>query len=303
MSMQNIWAVQTSVQNAEPIELVGDVEVRPVAGALGAYVSGIDVGALDEDAHTDISTLLHRYKAVMLRGQRHDLSYSDYAAFGRSLGELAVDPYVEPPIPEHPEIMGLIREADDTSYNFGGDWHSDGTYLERPGGLTVLWGRQLPPTGGDTIFSNMELAWEMLSPAFREMLDGRRCLHRATGLGDKQPITRKGDYAAVNFGAERDVIEHYHPIRRTHPETGTSSLFVNQAYSVGIEGCTEDESAGILKFLFDWAASPALTCRMVWEPNTILIWDNRNTVHYAVGDYGGYRREMYRLAVIGDRPV
>jgi len=98
------------------------------------------------------------------------------------------------------------------------------------------------------------------------------------------------------------VIEHFHPIRRTHPETGAHSLYVNQAYSVQIEGCTEDESGGILKFLFDWAASPALTCRMVWEPNTILIWDNRNTVHYAVGDYGGFRREMYRLAVTGEEP-
>ncbi len=301
--MQNIWALQTPAQNLAPLDLSTDVSVTPVAGAMGAYVSGIDVAELDAAGLGDVRSLLHRYKAVMLRGQNPELTYERYADFGRSLGELAVDPYVEPPIPEHPEIMGLVREADDTRYNFGGDWHSDGTYLEQPGGLTVLWGRELPPYGGDTIFSNMELAWEMLSPAFREMLDGRRCLHSATGLGDKKPITRKGDYAAINFGAQREVIEHYHPIRRTHPETGASSLFVNQAYSVQIEGCTEDESAGILGFLFDWAASPALTCRMVWEPNSILIWDNRNTIHYAVGDYGGFRRAMYRLAVKGEAPA
>lgn len=303
MSMQNIWALQTPTQHAAIALQSSSVEVQPVAGALGAYVTGLDVAALHEVGLADLRALLHRYKVVMLRRQSPTLTYARYADFGRSLGQLAVDPYVEPPIPEHPEIMGLIREADDTRYNFGGDWHSDGSYLEQPGGLTVLWGRELPPVGGDTIFSNMELAWDMLSPAYREMLDGRRCLHQATGLGAKQPITRKGDYAAVNFGAERDVTEHYHPIRRTHPETGASSLFVNQAYSVQIEGCTQDESAGILKFLFDWAASPALTCRMVWEPNTIMIWDNRNTVHYAVGDYNGYRREMYRLAVTGEIPT
>jgi len=299
--MQNIWAIQTQAVD-DPIELRGDAVVQQVSGAMGAYVTGVDLAHLDDDGLADVRALLNRYKAVMLRDQG-GLDYETYVAFGRSLGELAVDPYVEPPISEHPEIMGLIREADSDHYNFGGDWHSDGTYLERPGGLTVLWGRDIPPYGGDTIFSNMELAWDMLSPAFREMLDGRRCLHSATGLGTKRPITRKGDYAAINFGAELEVIEHFHPIRRSHPETGASSLFVNQAYSVSIEGCTEDESAGILKFLFDWAASPALTCRMVWEPNTVLIWDNRNTVHYAVGDYGGFRREMYRLAVTGEVPV
>ncbi len=298
--MQNLWAIQTQVQNAEPVEVAADVQ--PVAGAMGAYVRGIDVATIDAAGLADLQTLLHRYKAVMLRGQSPDLEYGAYAAFGRALGPLAIDPYVEPPIPEHPEIMGLIREADDIRYNFGGDWHSDGSYLAQPGGLTVLWGREIPPYGGDTIFSNMELAWEMLSPTFRDMLDGRRCLHSATGLGTKKPITRKGDYAAINFGHELEVIEHLHPIKRTHPETGAHSLFVNQAYSVQIEGCTQDESAGILKFLFDWTASPAMTCRMVWEPNTILIWDNRNTTHYAVGDYGGFRREMYRLAVTGEAP-
>ena len=130
----------------------------------------------------------------------------------------------------------------------------------------------------------------------------RRCLHAATGLGTKAPITRKGDYASVNFDQELSRIEHFHPIKRTHPETGGHSLFVNQAYSVQIEGCTEDESAGILKFLFDWSASPAMTARLSWQPDSILVWDNRTTAHYAIGDYGGFRREMYRLAVTGERP-
>lgn len=300
MAMQNIWAPQTPAQHVDAAQF--RCEVAQVSGAMGAYVHGIDVSSVGPAELAEVKQLLHRYKAVMLRGQDPDLSIEDYVAFGSQFGELAVDPYVEPPFPDHPMVMGLVREADTTSYNFGGDWHSDGSYLERPGGVTILWGRDLPPYGGDTIFSNLELAWEQLSPAFKEMLDGRRCLHAATGMGDKMPITRKGDYGAVNFGTELARIAHHHPIRRTHPETGASSLFVNQAYSVQIEGCTEDESAGILKFLFDWAASPAMTARMVWEPNTIQLWDNRNTSHYAVGDYGGFRREMYRLAVTGEAP-
>lgn len=300
MTMQNIWAPQTPAQHVDTAEF--RCEVTQVAGAMGAYVRGIDVASLDDIDRAEVRALLHRYKAVMLRDQDPELDITAYVAFGAQFGELAVDPYVEPVLPDHPMIMGLVREAETTAYNFGGDWHSDGSYLERPGGITILWGRDLPPYGGDTIFSNLELAWEQLSPAFRQMLDGRRCLHAATGLGTKAPITRKGDYAAINFGSELSRIEHHHPIRRTHPDTGRSSLFVNQAYSVQIEGCTEDESAGILKFLFDWSASPAMTARMVWEPNTIQLWDNRNTAHYAVGDYGGFRREMYRLAVTGEVP-
>ena len=301
MSMQNIWSVQSKPQHPD----VGDqfnCDVTPVAGAMGAYVTGIDITNLTEADFAEIQSLLHTYKAVMLRGQSPDLTFAQYAAFGARLGDLAIDPFVEPPVPEHPEIMGLIREPDDESYNFGGDWHSDGTYLEQPGGITILWGKELPPVGGDTLFANMELAWEMLSPAFKEMLDGRRCLHAATGLGQKVPITRKGDYAAVNFGITQDRIEHFHPIKRTHPTTGKHALFVNQAYSVQIEGCTEDESAGILAFLFNWAQSPAMTARLVWEPNTIMLWDNRTTTHYAIADYGGFRREMYRLAITGEVP-
>ena len=298
--MQNIWAVQT---RAAVTEETAPWPVERVAGSMGAYVHDVDISALSDAEFAEVQQLVRRHKAIMLRGQRSDLGFADYVAFGRRFGSLAIDPYVEPVIDDHPEVMGLIREADDTSYNFGGDWHSDGTYLETPGGLTILWGRDIPPVGGDTLFANMQMAWELLSPAFREMLDGRRCLHAATGLGTKAPITRKGDYASVNFGAELERIEHFHPIKRTHPETGAHSLFVNQAYSVQIEGCTADESAGILKFLFDWSASPAMTARLVWEPDTIMIWDNRCTTHYAIGDYGGHRREMYRLAVEGERPV
>lgn len=301
MSMQNIWAPRTSA--VEVLELELDAEVRPAGGAMGAYVRGIDLSDVGPSELQQIQMLLHHYKAVMFRGQSPELSVEQYVEFGSKLGELAVDPFVEPPFSEHPQVMGLVREAQDTTYNFGGDWHSDGSYLERPGGLTVLWGSDVPPYGGDTLFANLELAWASLSPAYREMLAGRRCRHAATGLGTRVPITRKGDYASVNFGAGQEVVEHYHPICRTHPDTNGQSLFLNQAYSVQIEGCTEDESAGILRFLFDWSATPAMTVRMVWEPDTILIWDNRNTAHYAVADYGGFRREMYRLAVIGERPI
>lgn len=299
--MQNIWAMQTTAQTSGHSYRC---EVTPAAGAMGAYVEGLDVRALDEVDRAEITNLVHEYKAIMLRGQSPDLTAEEYREFGRHFGEPAIDPYVAPVFPDVPEVMGLIREADETSFNFGGDWHSDGSYLERPGGLTILWGKDVPPYGGDTLFANLELAWETLSPAFRDMLDGRRCLHAATGPGEKISTTKKGDYGVVNFGAaDPNRIEHFHPIRRTHPHTGRSSLFVNQAYSVCIEACTEDESAGILGFLFDWCASPALTARLRWEPNTIMLWDNRNTAHYAIGDYGGFRREMYRLAITGERPV
>ena len=298
MSRQPIWAIQTRSRTVDLERF--SAEVRPVSGAMGAYVHGLDVRDIDIE---QLSDLLHAFKAVMLRDQPSDLSIADYVAFGRTLGELAIDPYVESSFADYPEVMRIVRDAESDGYNFGGDWHSDGSYLERPGGLTVLWGKHVPSHGGDTLFADMELAWEALTPSFREMLDGRRALHAATGLGHKVEIRSKGDYVGLDRSRPLDRIEHLHPIKRTHPETGRPALFVNQAYSVGIEGCSDDESAAILRFLFDHSCLPALTARMVWEPGTILIWDNRVTTHYAIGDYGGQHREMYRLAVTGEVPV
>ena len=183
MSLQPIWAIQTQARGVDLEQFSADV--RPVAGAMGAYVHGLDVTDMDFD---QLERLLHSFKAVMLRGQPTDLSIADYVTFGRGLGELAVDPYVEPPFADHPEVMGLVRDAGADAYNFGGDWHSDGSYLERPGGLTVLWGKHVPTHGGDTLFADMELAWETLTPTFREMLDGRRALHAATRKVDPHHI-------------------------------------------------------------------------------------------------------------------
>jgi len=300
--VQNIWPPRIDLTNAGAPEVRGDVE--PVSGAMGAYVHGYDVTALDDASVGEILDLVHRYKAVMLRSQPEAMTLDQYRSFGQQLGELALDPYVEPAFADHPEIMGLIRSAEDTARNFGGDWHSDGSYLPRPGGYTVLWGRKVPPVGGDTLFANLALAWESLSPEYRKMLDGRRCIHAASGSGDKIDIVRKGDYAKVNAGVlDEKRTEHAHPIRRTHPVTGESSLFVNESYSTCVEGWTEDESAGVLGFLFRFSTSPALTARLVWEPGTVLLWDNRTTAHFAIMDYGGHDREMYRLAVKGEVPV
>jgi len=301
MSMQNIWSVQTEAPALGKLSERFDIDL--VAGAMGARVGGLDVSSLDDEGVSELRGLLHQFKAVMLNDQRADLDVAAYAEFGRRLGPLATDPYVDPIFPEQPEVMGLVREANDSAYNFGGDWHSDGSYLEEPGGLTVLWSRDVPPVGGDTLFSNLELAWHMLSPTFKDMLASRRCIHAATGYGASVDAPKKGDYSPESFAPELQRIEAVHPIKRTHPETGAHSLYVNQAYTTQIEGCTPDESAGILKFLFDWSASPAMTARFSWQPNSILIWDNRNTAHYAIGDYGGHRREMYRLAVTGEKPV
>lgn len=298
MPLQPTWAIQTETRQHDLSQFTADVQ--PVAGAMGAYVHGLDVADMDYD---QLGRLLHAFKAIMLRGQSNDLSIADYVGFGQQLGELAVDSYVEPPFADHPQVMGLVRDAESTAYNFGGDWHSDGSYLEQPGGLTVLWGKHVPTHGGDTLFADMELAWQTLTPVFREMLDGRRVLHAATGLGQKVAMRKKGDYLGFDRSQDLERIEHYHPIKRTHPETGSHSLFVNQAYSVQIEGCSDDESAAILRFLFDHSRLPAMTARMVWEPDTIMVWDNRVTAHYAIGDYGGQRREMYRLAVIGEMPI
>ena len=142
--MQNIWALQTPAQTAKH---TFRSKVTPAAGAMGAYVEGIDIRSATTEDIAEVEALLAEFKAVMLRGQSPELTVEQYSNFGAAFGVAAIDPYVEPHFPETPHIMGLIRESGDTEYNFGGDWHSDGSYLEKPGGITILWGKDVPPYG------------------------------------------------------------------------------------------------------------------------------------------------------------
>lgn len=275
-------------------------ELHPVAGALGAEVSGIDLSNSISDAvFSDLHAALMKFKVLFFRDQ--DLSPEQHIAFARLFGEPMVDDFVKE-MDAYPELIELLQEADDSGYNFGGTWHSDSTYRDAPPMGVALYARELPPFGGDTIWVNMELVYESLSDGMKKLLNPLTAEHVAQGYREKMSII-KGDY--TKSFTKQDIIERNvsHPVIRKHPVTGSKSLFINEAYTLRFQDMSEQESKPLIDYLCSLATRPQFTCRFRWQPGSLAIWDNRNTMHFAIGDYFGHRRVMHRYTIQGDKPM
>lgn len=275
-------------------------KLNPIAGALGAEISGLDLSkTLTSNIFDDLHQALIEYKVLFFRDQ--NLSPEQHIAFGRMFGEPMEDNFVKE-MDQHPELIELLQEADDSGYNFGGTWHSDSTYREQPPMGVALYARELPPFGGDTTWTNMELVYSALSESMQKMLEPLRADHVAQGYREKMSII-KGDY--TKSFTKKDVVEHQvsHPVVRKHPVSGNKSLYINEAYALRFTGMTENESKPLIDYLCQFAIQPHFTCRFRWQPGSLAIWDNRNTMHFAIGDYYGYRRLMHRYTIQGDTPI
>jgi taurine dioxygenase len=273
------------------------IEVRRVAGALGAEVLGVDLAhALDDDQVEALRSAWHEHLVLFFRGQ--DLTPAQFMAFAGHIGRPVEYPFVKG-IDGYPEIIEVKKLAHET-VNFGGIWHSDTTYLAEPPMASMLLARETPPFGGDTLFANMYLAYETLSEGMRRMLDGLR----AVSSSAKADVSRTREDRIKSDGRTDGRQEYVaeHPVVRTHPETGRKALYVNVAHTVRFVDMAEAESAPLLGYLFEHQARPEHTCRFVWQPGSIALWDNRCTQHNPVNDYHGHRRVMHRITLAGDRP-
>ena len=271
--------------------------VEPVAGALGAEISGVDLAApLGDDTIAAIRRAWLDHGVLFFRDQ--ELPPAAFLAFARRFGEPIEYPFVKG-LPEAPEIIPVLKQADER-VNFGGIWHSDTAYLDIPPMASMLIAREVPPAGGDTLFANMYLAYETLSDGMKRLLEGLRGINSSASADVSK--TRED---RMKDSARADARQEYvatHPIVRTHPETGRKALYVNVAHTVGIEGFTREESAPILSYLYQHQIKPELTCRFRWRPRSIAFWDNRCVQHNAVNDYQGHRRLMHRITLAGDKP-
>jgi taurine dioxygenase len=207
---------------------------------------------------------------------------------------------------EYPDIIAVLKEADERNIStFGNAWHSDFSFLEEPPLGSVLYAREVPAYGGDTLFANMYSAYEALSEGMRWMLDGLSAMHagRPYGVGGVPAdlgVSRSIGIERNRPEADREIA---HPVVRVHPATGRKALFVNSIYTTRFEGMTEAESRPLLKYLYDHAIRPEFTCRLRWHTKDLAVWDNRCTLHYAVNDYDGARRLMHRTTIKGERPI
>jgi taurine dioxygenase len=279
------------------------IEVRPIAGALGAEIGGVDLaGSLDNQAFSEVVQALHEHFVIFFRDQR--LTPEQHIGFARRFGALDVHEFVEH-MPGHPEIIEVIKEKQERGRNFGGLWHSDVTYQEKPALGSVLYAKEVPQSGGDTLFANQYLAFESLSEGMRRMLLGMRAVHSPNAAYSEEAVRSRGpkELRAIKYtNADKASVETVHPVIRTHPQTGRKSLFVNQVFVRRFEGWTETESKPLLDFLFAHAVRPEFTCRFRWQANSVAFWDNRCTQHFAINDYHGHRRYMHRVTISGDRP-
>jgi taurine dioxygenase len=274
------------------------MRTRRIAGALGAEVEGIDLKRALGDAavFAELRRLWLEHLVLFFRGQ--DLSPAEFMRFSEHFGTPVDYPMVKG-LPDFPHIIE-VKKLEHERNAFGAVWHSDTAYLERPPMASMLIARELPPFGGDTLFANMYLAYESLSPGLRKLLDGLKAVNSSA----KADVTKtREDRVRTDGAAERKDFVSEHPVVRTHPETGRRALYVNPAHTVRFAGWTEEESAGLLKFLFDFQVRPEFTCRFEWRPGSIALWDNRCAMHNPVNDYHGHRRLMHRITLAGDVPA
>jgi taurine dioxygenase len=278
--------------------------VHRIAGACGAEVTGLDLRQpLDAATVAGIRAAILEHQVLTFPGQRID--DDGLERFTRHFGPFGIEPFVEGE-ETHPHVIAVVKEADERrTANFGGNWHSDWSFQERPPSFTFLHARELPPFGGDTMFANQYLAWESLSGGLRRTLQGLRAVHSA-----RRPYGPQGTYADRSKArsmkiqaSDAALAEMVHPVARVHAETGRTALYVNRVYTIRFEGMTERESAPLLEYLYAQSVRPEFTCRIVWQPHALTMWDNRAVQHFAVNDYDGHRRELHRTTCQGERPL
>ncbi|WP_323797390.1 TauD/TfdA dioxygenase family protein [Nisaea sp.] len=273
------------------------LDIRPVAGAMGAEIHGIDASReLDDGTVAALRKALLDHLVIFLPAQT--LTPEQQLRFARRFGDPLIYPFAKG-LDEFPEITPILKKEDD-QYNFGGVWHSDTVYQDTPPMGTMLYARELPPFGGDTLFANQYLAYEALSDGMKALLAPLKAFNISGKRKVQRTRTHMMDRASA--GLTGDEFESCHPVIRTHPETGRKALYVNVAHTVRFDGMTEEESAPILEFLFEHQIQPEFTCRFRWSEGAVAFWDNRAAMHYPVNDYHGYRRLMHRITLAGDRP-
>lgn len=276
------------------------IEVRPLAGALGAEIFGVDLRReLTPEVIAQIRRAHLEYLVIFFRDQH--ISDDELARFGRCFGELA-------PLPPHRQVPGkfpellIIDKQPSDKLVFGWEWHSDTTHLEVPSLGSVLLGKIIPPVGGDTLFANQYLAYETLSEGMKRALSTLRARHsngRILMTLERDAVLPSGEAETQKYATAWAM----HPVVRTHPETGRKALFVNEIHTERFDEMTYEESQPLLQFLYRHSTRPEFTCRFRWQEGSIAFWDNRCCQHLALNDYPGQRRLMHRVQIKGTRPV
>jgi taurine dioxygenase len=273
------------------------ITYTPLSGAIGAEIHGIDLARASDAEIAEIRQIWLAHNVIFFRGQT--LPPADFLALARRFGTPIEYPFVKG-IEGFAEIIPVLKLPHE-KVNFGGIWHSDTTYLEQPPAATMLVAREIPTHGGDTLFANMYMAYETLSPGMKQLLEGLRYISSSAKADVSR--TREDRIKDSKRDDAKTLYEATHPVVRTHPETGRKALYVNTAHALRFENMTAEESAPLLDYLCQHSIRPEFTCRFRWSQGALALWDNRCTLHNPVNDYHGQLRSMHRITLAGDRPV
>lgn len=268
------------------------MQIRSAGGAVGAEIIGLDLSEpLVSEARDTIKSTLADRGVVFFRDQT--LTPEQHIELARQFGAINVNRFFAH-VDGHPEIALVAKEPEQTR-NIGGGWHTDHSYDQIPALGSMLYAREVPLTGGDTLFSSMYAAYNALSDGLKQTLSGLQAVHSSRHVFGVVREELKGRYR----NPEAAVQDAVHPVVITHPESGRKALYVNPGFTLRFDGWTADESKPLLDFLYRHATQPDFGCRFVWRNGSIAFWDNRSTWHYAVNDYQGQRRLMHRITVEG----
>lgn len=279
------------------------IRVAPWSGACGAVITGVDLAADPDDLTiAEIRRALLDHLVVFFRGQ--SLDPAQQVALTHRFGPYSPVPFVEP-IAGHPEVIAVVREPTETQgFAFGGIWHSDFSFLPAPPFASMLHALEVPPYGSDTLWANQYLAFETLSRGLQATLRGLRGMHSARDAYSPKMQKVHDMFAGMKVTTSDDANRtQVHPVVRHNPETGRDALFVNQQYTIGLDGWWPTEQRALLDFLFAHSTQDSFTCRWRWSAGDVAFWDNRAVQHMAMGDVSGHRRSMHRTTVAGEIPV
>jgi taurine dioxygenase len=290
---------QTEVMTSTRTE---PLTVAPVAGMIGATVTGIALSKVTDPEQLDgLRQALADHLVVFLPDQQLDLDGLERIT--DLLGGRDITPFVEP-LADRPYVIRVIKEPGDV-LNFANAWHSDLSYLPEPPSYTLLHAWEVPDHGGDTVWSNQYMAYQQLSGGLKETLSGLRAVHSAgMAYGTDGLLDKFKDFTSMAIAPSPDAYkEHVHPVVIEHPVTKRPALYLNPVYTTRFEGWSKEESETLLAHLYRHSINENFTCRLRWAVNTLAIWDNRCTMHNALNDYSGVRREMFRTSVKGSAPI
>jgi len=272
------------------------IRVEPLSSKVGAEIGDVDLAApLSDTMLSEIRQAFGEYGVIFFRDQH--LTPDQHVAFAERFGPIDINRFFVA-VPGYP-MIAEVRKEPDQKRNIGNGWHTDHSYDEAPALGSMLYAREVPKTGGDTLFASMYAAYDALSDGLKATLEGLRACHSSRHVFGTEAHARRGDLAGRIGNPELATQDAVHPVVIRHPLTGRKALYVNPSFTLRFEGWTDEESRSLLDYLYRHAVLPEFTCRFNWREGSLALWDNRSTWHFALNDYQGERRLLHRVTIQG----